>query len=362
MPAAPAQPDVRTPRRRDWASWLEAYGSFIALAILVLLGCLASEDFRKAQNFLNVLRQSSFVGIIAVGMTFVIILGGIDLSVGSMVALLGAMGILTSNALSAHLPAWAAVSAGAGVMLVGGALLGLFNGMLIAKGRLAPFIATLGAMAAYRSIALATAQGGQVTVKATGFGHVGAEGIPVPFIHVAENQPLTLDYPVLIFAVVAVLAHLLLKKTRFGLNVHAIGANERAAQYAAVHVDRVRIGTYTLMGAICGVSAFLVASRHESISTAQTGLMYELDAIAAVVVGGASMAGGSGRVLATVAGVLILGFVNNLMSMVITPWLQRLLETRFQFQGALDVNHLEGLIKGAIIIAAVLVQRGRKSS
>lgn len=347
-----------TPRRVRFevTRFAETYGSLVALILLVGIGCYASADFRQAQNFLNVLRQSSFVGIIAVGMTFVIILGGIDLSVGSMVALLGGVGIWVLNERSSQGPISAVVTAAA-VMLIGGVLLGLFNGLLIAKGRITAFIATLGTMAAFRSIGITLAHGGQVASTVPGFGYLGAEGIPVSFITLKDGRPLTLDYPVLIFLAVAIAAHFILKRTRLGLFIHAIGNNERAAQYSAVQVDRVRILTYGIVGLISAVSAFLVASRHESVSSSQTGVMFELDAIAAVVVGGTSMAGGSGRVAATVVGVLILGFVNNVMSMVITPWLQ----TKFNLE-TLDVNHLEGLIKGAIIIAAVLIQRGRKAS
>lgn len=340
----------------DLARLAETYGSLLALILLVAVGCYASADFRQAQNFLNVFRQSSFVGIIAVAMTFVIILGGIDLSVGSMVALLGGIGIWVLNERASQGPISAVITAVA-VMLIAGALLGLLNGLLIAKGRITAFIATLGTMAAFRSIAITLAHGGQVTSSVPAFGYLGAEGIPIPFFKLPDDRPLTLDYPVLIFLVVAVVAHFILKRTRLGLYIHAIGNNEKAAEYSAVHIDRVRILTYMIVGLICGVSAFLVASRHESISSSQTGLMFELDAIAAVVVGGTSMAGGAGRIFATVVGVLILGFVNNLMSMVITPWLQ----TKFNLE-TLDVNHLEGLIKGAIIIAAVLIQRGRKAS
>lgn len=351
-------PTTPVPRlaRVEFGRFAETYGSLIALLLLVLVGCYASADFRQAQNFLNVFRQSSFVGIIAVGMTFVIILGGIDLSVGSMVALLGSISIWVLNQRAPQGPISAVVTAAA-VMLVAGSLLGLFNGLLIAKGRITAFIATLGTMAAFRSIGITFAHGGQVTSTVPAFGYLGAEGIPLSFIKLSDGRSLSLDYPVLIFIVVAVVAHLILKRTRLGLFIHAIGNNEKAAQYSAIHIDRVRILTYGIVGLICGVAAFLVASRHESVSSSQTGLMFELDAIAAVVVGGTSMAGGSGRVFATVVGVLILGFVNNLMSMVITPWLQ----TKFNLE-TLDVNHLEGLIKGAIIIAAVLIQRGRKAT
>src|SRR5882672_1631540 len=134
--ASKATGDHSAGRRFDWRRFFERYGSLVALALLIALGCLASPEFRQVQNFLNVLRQSSFVGIIAIGMTFVIVLGGIDLSVGSMVALLGGLGIMTLNALANT--GWDqvyAIAASAGVMITGGAVLGLFNGVIIAKGR-----------------------------------------------------------------------------------------------------------------------------------------------------------------------------------------------------------------------------------
>jgi ribose transport system permease protein len=350
--------------RRTVFDLLERYGSLAALAVLIGLGVWMSPDaFGRPANFVNILRQSSFIGIIAIGMTFVIILGGIDLSVGSMVALLGGIGILAMNSVAgggtgdgAGHPTLGIV-AGAAVMLGGGAFLGFVTGVLIAKGRIAPFIATLGGMAAFRSLALAIRDGGEYSTTVPSFGVLGTGGLKAPFVRIAEGVPLTLHYPVLVFLLGAVAAHLLLKRTTFGLYVHAIGDNERAAAFGAVPIARVRVLTYTLMGVCSGLAALLISSRMNSVSSSQTGTLYELDAIAAVVVGGTRMTGGAGRVWGTVVGVLILGVVNNLLNMLsTTETLGRLgLEH-------LNMTHLQGLVKGAIIVAAVLVQRSGRSS
>jgi ribose transport system permease protein len=356
-------------RRFSTSSFLETYGAVLGLSLLIGLGCLISPDaFAKPLNFINILRQSSFIGVIAVGMTFVIILGGIDLSVGSMVALLGGLGIMAMNAVATSPDPvegvqYAPILLAAAIMLVGGPLLGLLNGVLIGKGRLTPFIATLGAMAAYRSLALAFADGGEYRSQVSSFRLIGGGKIDVPFIHVVD-APLPIHYPVLAFIVVAALAHLLLRKCAFGLQVQAIGDNERAATYGAVRVARVRMLTYALSGLTCGIAALLISSRLNSVSSSQTGTLYELDAIAAVVVGGTRMQGGSGRIWGTVVGVLILGVVNNLLNMLnpdVLGQISRTLHIGWTHLDRLNVIHLQGFIKGAIIILAVLLQRSRRA-
>lgn len=370
------------PRRFSIAGILDAYGALLGLILLVALGCLISpEAFAKPANFVNILRQSSFIGIIAIGMTFVITLGGIDLSVGSMVALLGGLGILAMNA-AAEGAAPDAVPYGpillaAAVMLIGGPILGALNGVIIARGRVTPFIATLGAMAAYRSLALAFADGGEYRSEVSAYRHIGGGRIDlIPIGRQVITDPdtqteivrytwLPLHYPVLVFLGFALIAHILLRRTTFGLHVQAIGDNERAAAYAAVPVNRVRILTYALSGLACGVAALLVSSRLNSVSSAMTGSLYELDAIAAVVVGGTAMRGGSGRVWGTVIGVLILGIINNLLNMLSADVLTKVADTlhlRWTGLHKLNVIHLHGLIKGAIIILAVLLQRSRRTA
>ncbi|MGH7178858.1 MAG: ABC transporter permease, partial [Tepidisphaeraceae bacterium] len=322
-------------------------------------------NFLKPENLLNILRQWSFIGIIAIGMTFVIISGGIDLSVGAMVALAGGLGVWTmntairaasiksdpfqsvlSNRLAGAFDAinvggserWGVAIAVLTVVLVA-VICGLINGMLIAKGRVAPFIATLGGLAAYRSLALALADGGEFRSASRDiFPSIGAGGVSIPY------SQLLLPYPVIAFFVIAAVASVVLNRTRYGRYVVAIGCNERSAIYSAINVDRIKLLTYTLLGFLCGVSAVLLSSRMNSVASSSTGNLYELDAIAAVVIGGTRMTGGHGTIFGTVVGVLILGVIGNMLNF-------------------LDVSpYLQGLVKGVIIIAAVLVQRiGRRS-
>jgi ribose transport system permease protein len=223
---------------------------------------------------------------------------------------------------------------------------GAVNGLLIAKGKIAPFIATLGGFAAYRSLALALADGGEYRAASTKvFPIIGSGGLTIPFLNVRPDTPAVLPYPVIVFIALAVVGAVLLNKTRYGRYVIAIGSNERSAVYSAINVDRVKVLTYLIVGLSCGVAAMLIGSRLHSISSAQTGNLYELDAIAAVVIGGTRMSGGSGTIFGTVVGVLILGVIGNMLSF-------------------LDVSpYLQGLVKGAIIVIAVLVQRiGRHAS
>ena len=328
--------------KSGWTIWLERLGPLVALALLVVAASIPADGvFLKPENLLNVLRQSSFVGLIAIGMTFVIIAGGIDLSVGSLLAFCGALGILVMNALvDAQAGAFAAITLGLTVMVATGVAAGLLNGLLIAKGRIAPFIATLGGLAAYRSLALTLADGGEMRSQAgAAFKTLGTGGIPVPGVEVAKNVPLLIPYPVIIFIVVAVAGHLLLTRTRFGRYVFALGCNERAARYSGIRIDRVKLGVYALIGLTTGIAAVLLSSRMNSVSSPGTGNLYELDAIAAVVIGGTRMSGGAGTIFGTVVGVLILGVIGNMLNLYGAP------------------IHLQGLVKGLIIVAAVLVQR-----
>lgn len=349
--------------------FLERYGSLLALAAVLLVGCIFEKDFRKAENIVNVLRQNSVVGIIAVGMTFVIIMGGIDLSVGSMMALLGGLGITAMNAgAKPGASPWGPILLCVGVAVVGGLFLGLCNGVLIAKGRIAPFVATLAALAAFRSICQLLAQGGAYSASVPEIQVLNDRGLVIPFVYIAEKTPLTIFYPLIAFFGVAALAEALMRTTPYGTHVRAIGDNTLAARYAAVRIDRVRIVTYGLLGLLCGVAAVFFAARLATVTSSTDGVFLEVDAIAAVVVGGTSMRGGAGRIWGTVVGVLILGFVDNLMSIGVTPWIQHAAANpgnawlrRQDWLKNIDANLLTGLIKAVIIIGAVLLQRGREA-
>jgi len=227
-----------------------------------------------------------------------------------------------------------------------GTAAGLLNGILIAKGRIVPFIVTLGGLAAYRSLALVLADGGDLDSASDQlFPIAGRNGVDIPGLHLPNGQPLQMPYMVIAFFVLAALMAVLLNKTRYGRYVIAVGSNERAARYSAINVDRIKIMTYTLTGALTGVAAFFVASNLNSVPTSTAGNLYELDVIAAVVVGGTRMLGGAGSIFGTVIGVLILGVISNMLSF-------------------LDVSpYLQGLVKGVIIVAAIYIQQfGRKRS
>ncbi len=376
MTTPTVKPMLKQKLRGELPPW---FGPMVALVVLMVFTVSfefyrsGESAFLRPQNLINIPYQWSFVGIIAVGMTLAITLGGIDLSVGSLAALVGGLGIWCMNTVitapgiveSVNEAATIGIAAEHGavrvqlarmcmglgiagsegwglvvgllVMMAAGPTAGLVNGLLIAKGRIAPLIVTLGGLAAYRSLALALADGGEFrSSSATLFGFIGQKGVGVPF------TDLRLPYPILIFALVAVIGHLILHRMRLGRYIIAIGCNQRAAEYSAVPVDRVKVLTYTLVGATTAVSAILISSRMNSVSSGQTGLFYELDAIAAVVIGGTRMTGGSGTVIGTVIGVLMLGVIGNMLNMLDAP------------------IYLQGLVKGVIIIGAVLIQRPKR--
>ena len=306
----------------------ERYGSLIALGILVLVSAVLSPHFLQPQNILNILRQISYTGIIALGMTFVIIAGGIDLSVGSLAAFAGAIGVLAMNALgAAGKPEWVGVLAAVLVALAAGSLGGVLNGLMVTKGRIAPFIVTLGTMAIFRSLSLYLGDAGEFTSTNTLYSQIGSASIA--FVPV----------PVWIMAAFAAFFSLLLGRTRYGRYVRAVGSNQRVALYSAINVDKVRLLTYVVIGLTVGVTAVLISMRFNAVGTSTLGVNYELDAIAAVIIGGTAMAGGSGTIWGTVVGAIILGVINNMLNMVgVSPYLQ-------------------GTVKGLVIIGAVLIQR-----
>jgi len=310
----------------------EKFGPLIALAILFVISAFASPYFLQTQNLLNILRQVSYTGIIALGMTFVIISGGIDLSVGSMVALVGGVVILALNWLvgifGAGGEAWAILLA----LLVGllfGAGLGALNGLMITLGKIAPFIATLGTMAIFRSMALYIGSAGVFRSESRLFPDLGM------------GRVLGIPNPVVVFIGLAVVFAIILNKTRYGRYLCAVGSNPKVAKYSAIKVNLTRFISYVAVGITVGFSAVFLSARLNSMSSTNGGLNYELDAIAAVIIGGTPMTGGSGSILGTVIGAITLGIINNMLNMLgVSPYLQ-------------------GTVKGVVIIGAVLIQRKR---
>jgi len=307
---------------------LEGYGSLLALVVLFVLSAVLSPHFLQPQNLLNILRQISYTGIIGLGMTFVIIAGGIDLSVGSMAAFAGALGIMGMNVLAgAGSPQWVGVAAACAIALAVGFAGGAINGLVVTKGRIAPFIVTLGTMAIFRSLSLYMGDAGEFRSANQLYGDIGSAVL------------LYVPVPVWLMLAIAAFFSLLLKRTRYGRYVRAVGSNQRVALYSSIDVDKVRFLTYVINGAVVAVSAILISMRFNAVGSSTLGVNYEMDAIAAAVIGGTSMAGGSGTIWGTVIGAVILGIINNMLNMVgISPYLQ-------------------GTVKGIVIIGAVLIQR-----
>lgn len=344
------KPNTPTAPTFRWSDFFETWGgliAFVALAAFCSLYPGTRDHFLNPENLRNIIHQNSFIGIIAIGMTFVIISGGIDLSVGSMAALIGGLSIYAMNKVIGGMESeWMGVVAACVAAPLIGMGLGLINGLLITKGRIAPFIVTLGGLAGYRSIILAMADGGEVRSSSMNlFEAISSprNGIPLPAWHNAAGDEISMSitWPIIIFLLMAVIAQVVLSHTRYGRYTVAVGSNETAARYSAINVDRVRIITYTLIGLCTGIAALLLSSRLNSVGASNTGNLFELDAIAAVVIGGTRMSGGKGRVWGTIVGVLILGMIDNVLVLadVSTYW--------------------QGLVKAGVIILAVLLQRSK---
>jgi ribose transport system permease protein len=284
-------------RRSSWLSRLRVLFAFreagILLVLLLLCAALAltAEGFLTVRNLSNVARQFSVIGIMAVGMTYVIITAGIDLSVGSVVALSGCM---TAWYLVAGYPIWLCVLIGLGL----GALTGFINGLLIVRVHLAPFIATLGTMGVARGVVLALTMGYPIQPFPESFQLIGRGSIgPVPM-------------PTVIMAVIVTLGHIVLSRTTIGRYVYFVGSNPTAARLSGLKVGRVVILAYTVCGLLAGLAAIVLISRLTSAQS-NMGQGSELDAIAAVVIGGTSLAGGEGSVLGSLIGAALMAVIKN---------------------------------------------------
>lgn len=315
---------------------LTTLGPLAALIALIVLGAALNENFLSAGNITNVLARSAFIGMIAVGMTFVITSGGIDLSVGSMAAFVAGMMILAMNWLQPVLGVGLPLAlAGIAVALAVGVLAGLLNGLLITGAGIEPFIVTLGTMGIFRSLVTWLANGGTLSLDFTVSSYIG----PIYF-----GGILGVSWPIIVFALVVVAGEVLMRHTRFGRYCEAIGSNEKVARYSAVRVGRVQLMTYVGLGLLVGVATVLYVPRLGSAS-GSTGLLWELEAIAAVIIGGTVLKGGSGRVWGTVTGVLILSLIGNILNL-----------------ASLVSPYLNGTIQGIIIVLAVVLQRNKPAA
>lgn len=307
----------------QWTSIWSKFASLLALILLIVVVTILNPAFLEPANLMNLLRQISINGLIAFGMTFVILTGGIDLSVGSTLALTSA---LAAGMMVAGVDPILTIF----IAVLIGAILGAINGLFIAKGKMAPFIVTLATMTIYRGLTLVYTEGKPIT----GFGESYAFqlfgkgyflGIPVPAVTM-----------IIVFAVLWFMLH----KMSFGRKTYAIGGNEKAALISGIRVDRVKVMIYSISGMMAALAGMILTSRLGSAQPT-AGQTYEMDAIAAVVIGGTSLAGGKGRIAGTFIGVLIIGILNNGMNLLgISAFYQQ-------------------VVKGVVILIAVLLDRKR---
>jgi inositol transport system permease protein len=271
---------------------IRQYGLLIVFGIICLIISLTTPQFLTLSNLTIIVTQVSINALLAFGVTFVIITGGIDLSLGSIVAVTG-----VTSAMLAHpdsYPVLIPIVMG----LLAGLLMGAFNGFIITKSKIAPFIVTLGTMTIGRGLALILSDGRPVSNLSDSFNYLGSGTVfGIPFL-------------ILIFILVFALCSIILSKTVLGRHIYAIGGNEQAARASGINIDRVKLSVYSISGLLAGLAGILLASR---ITTGQpnAGAGFELDAIAAVVIGGTSTTGGRGTMTGTLIGVLLIGVINN---------------------------------------------------
>lgn len=293
--------------------------SFLAL---VLIASIVNDKFLTYSNLSTLMLQATIKGIIAMGMTLIIISGQIDLSVGSTAALAAGLGVVVLNNTHSIL-----------LMLlfcmVFGALLGVVNGLLVTKGKIAAFIVTLATMSAYRSIIVQLGQGGPFNVSAE---------LNERFRMIAAGNVVGIPNLAIVFVVIMAIIAYIMSNTKFGRYVYAVGSNENAARLTGINIDRIKILCFTIIGFLTGISAFLLASRLTSITAPNAGASFELDAIAAVAIGGTAMNGGRGKIVGTFLGAIMLQMIEGILIAAKIP------------------PFLTGLVKGIIIILAVLFQ------
>ena len=307
---------------KNTMKYMSELTTVIALIILMAVITIINSNFLTANNLLNLLLQVTSNALIAFGMTFVILTGGIDLSVGSILALSSAR---TAGLLGSGMPVTLAIL----ISLILGCILGMMNGLLISYGKLAPFIVTLATMTIFRGATLVYTNGNPIT-----------KGLSDTFLFqfLGQGYIVGIPFPVIIMFIVFIVLYVLLHKTAFGKSVYAIGGNEKAAYISGVKLNKVKIIIYSISGIMASISGLIITSR---LSSAQptAGASYEMDAIAAVVLGGTSLSGGKGRILGTLIGALIIGVLNNGLNIIgVSAFWQQ-------------------VVKGVVILIAVLIDR-----
>ena len=302
--------------------WTEHSIVLVFVVIFTICVIIAPPRFFTVSNFMTILRNASIIGVIAVGMTFVIIAGGIDLSAGHVVAVSGSVLILLQR--NESIPLWVTILACFAV----GTAVGLLNGVIVTKFKVPAFIVTLAIGTIARSITMWMLEGRTIM------------GRNVPeFTEIGGGSIGIVPNALIVWGVISIILGCVLAFTKFGSYIYAVGGNENAARYSGINVDKIRIAAYALTGLSVGIAALLSMSRMAAVSPPTSGMLYEFDAITAAVVGGAALSGGKGRVYGTFLGMILIAIVSNLMIMMqISPF-------------------LSGTVKGVIILLAVLLQR-----
>lgn len=298
-------------------------GTILALIILMVFVSILNPTFLQANNLMNLMRQLIINGFIALGMTFVILTGGIDLSVGSTLAVTSAIfaGLL-QNGMNTILAILIALGLGL--------ILGLINGFLITKGKLAPFIVTLATMTIFRGLTLVYTDGRPIAGPKDNFA----------FQFLGKGQFFGVPFQVILFALAFLILWTILNKTALGRKIYAVGGNEKASFISGINIDKVKISVYVISSLMAVLSGLVLTSRLNSAQPT-AGVAYEMDAIAAVVLGGTSMAGGSGSLTGTLIGILILGVLNNGLNLLVVS------------------SFYQQIVKGIVILIAVLIDRKR---
>ncbi|MDD3213635.1 MAG: ABC transporter permease [Eubacteriales bacterium] len=310
------------------------YSYMVSFILIVGIAIAVNPNFFKWRNITNIFVQSSVIGLIALGMTMVICAGQIDISVGAQVAIISGFGIEVLNATHSVL-----------LMLVFcmafGTVIGTINGLLIAKGKMPAMVATLAIQTSCRAIINHFGQGGPFTVA----GGISTEPYYEAYRAVA-NDSLNIfgakfPYPMLIFIAVSLLFGLIMQRTKLGKHIYAVGSNAVSARLSGVNVSRTMIAVFSITGLMCGFASWIYASRLMAVAASSAGNLFEMDAIAAVAIGGTAMSGGRGKIIGTFMGVIMFKIINNILVAAQVP------------------TFLNGAISGAIIILAVLLQNVR---
>lgn len=311
-------------KTRDWKKWAGNNSAVIAFVVLLLLAVIfEGKMFLSVGNIINVLRNNAVIGIIALGMTLIIITGGIDLSVGAQLAFEGIVVIYVLNHTQSII-----VTLIVGILTA--IILGLVTGIMVAGFHIPAFITTLGSMSIFRSVSQFWLNGGGLMVS----GEKSSQYLAISNTDLFGMIPMS----IVIWLIAAVVIYIISQHTATGRHIYAVGSNEKASQLASVHTVKVKCFAYTISSLLVMLAAIVETSRLGSVNSASSGSSYEMDAIAAAVIGGTSMSGGKGKIGFTVLGTLTLGIINNMMNL-------------------MGVNSfLVGAIKGAIIIIAVLLQ------